>query len=98
LTDLYGSYSEGQLFNAFYTHLDVVKRANIMGVRFDPEVMTGLMNMSCINSSYMDWNGQGRLVEDVRCSDSVPEVADLVWLYSLAYRLDPIIHDICSKS
>jgi len=82
----------------FSIHLDVVKRANIMGVEFDPEVMAGLTKLSCINGAYMDWDGQRRLIEDVRCTDSVPEVADLVWLYFLAYKLDPIIHDICSKS
>jgi hypothetical protein len=69
-----------------------------MGVKFDLEVMTGLANISDTNFSHMDCVDQGTLVDEVRCLQTVPEVADLVWLYLLAYRLEPIIDDICSKS
>jgi hypothetical protein len=69
-----------------------------MGVKFDLEVVTGLANITDTNYPYGEYDDQGALVDDVRGTQSVPEVADLVWLYLLAYRLEPIIHDICSKS
>jgi hypothetical protein len=58
-------------------------------------VMTGLAKIIYTDISDMDWNDQGTLVEDVRCLQSTPEVADLIWLYFLAYRMELIVHNIC---
>jgi hypothetical protein len=98
VTDIYGSYSEGQRYNAFHTHLDGIERVNDVGVKFDPEVMAGLARMTYRGSTEMDWNDQGTLVEDLRCLESTPKIGDLVWLYFLAHRLEHIAHDSCLES